>query len=675
MTDGVPVGISEGWKDPTYAFRLREALRQVAKEEYEKMSPSARVGRAMSFDLGNMTCSVWFPGDPEPITVSMFPGVVPNDTDAMRKVEGLVPTSARGPGALVVVERIHSKDYITYVLSGGNFAYKLQTAGQQSKVFNVWYNNPEDSFYNNALPPVKSVMSSQMTFFLPSFTEYGAADVVGPFVGMDDGAFLDGIIRIMVSQYSEARYFEFTLSNSLFGYALRNLTSDGTLWYRLVPVKSSHWGGTYDLDIRVDIGIRPTGILDKTTGGYEFWLRFSPGVPDDFVDFTWVHIDGIGPFTNFGEPGTGRILAEIQDPITPISGFIGFHEATTTLDGAAGGVLRTREDETLFGANPPIYPGSAWNSGPMRDSALRTAKDLAPLWSCTGPFTWNGSGLGWSGDIVLTGVGPNMFGLFQGRLNIPMPPDGTRIPIYPSTWGGSIGTVTVQVASGRIPVAAGQTLYLVVPPAAGNTVAGENDWFQKKYLFFLVDNETYTGHEHNFKLPEYAIPIFHRSYTLSQHPNVWLTSPQAELINSLEFQALGSTALITPAVTTGETAVFTFGTHWWRQNIVYRLKVKLHVAVAATTQSTIIRVRRAAGTGGTLWHTFGNIGGTSTGAQFPHYLEQYFYNPGADLGLQFTVTASNTVAGPTLPAGAHRYAEIEYAGPLSKYSSAAIAIT
>lgn len=655
------VSMRKGFADPAYAMRLRDSMKKLAEDQMGGLGEGQQVGRCTWVDLGKLKASVWLPGDPEPIPVELFSDSIPNDVGDSRTVPGAPPTSDVGPGAIVIIETIRSKKYITRILSGGQFGFKAEFAGLSHKLFNTTHVVPQ---LLDTSVPAQGIFGTSFSFFLPTFVEYGDAAIVGPMTGISDGAFLGGQVRMIVSQDQETRIYEFSLNSDELNS--QELPESGTRWLRLLPARSHHANAGINFEICVDIGIRDTGIIDKKTGR-EIWLRFSTLIPGDYIDFTWVHVEGIGPISKFGDPNTGRILVEDESPAQPISGYLGFHTPIGSVGGAYGG--RVKEQELLYTAEAPFYPEHAWSGGPWRDASLRLAGDLFKLWGCTGAFYWDGTKILWTGDIVLTGVGPMIHGLVEGRVNIPMPPNGTLIPVMPSTWTGVVDSMGVRVTSGMIPLAAGQTLYIKVPPSMGNgTFDGESDFTPSKYLVFIVDNESLSGFDANFKLPEWAIPIAHRSYTGLELQEVRLTSHTVELFNGNQTQQQNSSTSGV-AVGTSEVAVHTFGTFRFKAQSAYRVRTKQMFQGTATTQAVMFRIRK--GTVFTTdWSRWGYNAVNVANQPFSFYGEQVLVNnTSADINTQFMITAIATAAGPTLirDATTRAWADIEYIGPGARY--------
>ena len=666
--------LSTGFSDPAYALRLRDAVRQLAVNEFDGLNASSQIGRCMWVDLGKFKASVWFPGDPQPIEVNLFPDLVPNDVGDGRVVPGDSPTSSVGPGAIVLVEEINHKQYITRILSGGSFAFKQAMGGLSHSMFNTTHTTPINW---DARIPVSQTYGNEFSFYLPSQSPGTDAILVGPILGLTGNSSLAGHIKLIISQFSEGRIYEVAFEDFWASVSPFQGGVDNERWMRLLPKQASHWIGNTDIDWNVDIGVKRTGILDKDTG-LEFWFRISAYKASDYTDFFWGHIESTGLITKFGDPDTGRLLVIDQSPMTPVSGIYGFHNAQSGSTGGCG--PRILEHEAAYTANTPFYRETSESDGPWRQSHLRTAKDLLPLWGCTGAFTWDGSGIGWTGNITLSGVGPNRYGLTDGLLEVPMPANGTRVPYWPGEFLGNItnAACTTLIASGKIPMAAGQTLYLIVPPGRSNgnlVVPGVSDFTPLKYLFAIVDSATYDSEEHNFNLPEWCIPIFHYAENASELQRARLTSHAVELIDSTQFSQVSATSAFSFTVTT-ESIVATLPSMTFKNGCAYRVKARWHLqSSSAATHTVVSRLRKGTTTAGAEWTLFGNAAINATNGAYGQYQEAYLANnSGADITTAtiFTGTA-NSPTGISLPANAtsqKRWIEIEYAGPAAKYPHA-----
>lgn len=138
-----------------------------------------------------------------------------------------------------------------------------------------------------------------------------------------------------------------------------------------------------------------------------------------------------------------------------------------------------------------------WATGPWRSGVLRTAQDLQETWTLSGGnFSFDGTNFGWTGEILLTGIGRHRNGLADGLMYITCPKNPTEyvIPVF-----GSSAPTTINVSTSGIPLAPGRSLYVSVPPGERNVDLMEN--------LFLVDSSVGGV---DFQLPEWAIFIAHR---------------------------------------------------------------------------------------------------------------------------------------------------------------------
>lgn len=649
-----------GFRSPNTAMRLKKLVQQIATQEAGDLMPNQQVARCLSVNLGKLKSDVWIPGDPEPITVNLLPGSIPNDIGDATLFGQQSGDSIKGQGSLVIVEPIHGKQYITRVLSGGQFAYDLGAAGFAHKVLNTTHVTPGQ--YDHT-PPVSGTFGKSFSFFLPA--NGIEATRIGPLVATGNGTILDGIIKVHLSRGYDMTSWEFEIHDN----QLWDSIGHQVCWMRALPKKTGR-NGT-DSEIALDIGILETSYRDPA--GFEIWLRLVELSPQDDVDFTYVNVEAYGPIINIGDPVSGRLLVlDYQFTPTQIGGYFGFHDSNHG--------YRNRFDEAIA-VETPYYNSTAWNSGSWEDSATRLAEQLLPVWSTTGVFTWNGSRLIWTNDIVFSGVGPSHYGLNKGRLNVPMVPSGTRVPVYPLPRNGSIANQSVLADANGIPLEPGDTLYFGIPPGMGNGAAdGTTNWHQLKWMFFIVDSETYTQLDFNYKLPQWAIPIAHRTNSSASQIEVFLTAPSAQLIDTSQYVTGVTTT--TPGISNVETGVFSASTSMrFKNQCAYRVKFRVHVQGTAVTQTVRFRLRKGNTAAGDIWVDFGQVAINATGVPYGAYFEAYLINTtGADITTQTILTAIASVVSPgiTLPGNAtnqRRWYEIEYAGPAAKYISQGHAVT
>lgn len=143
------------------------------------------------------------------------------------------------------------------------------------------------------------------------------------------------------------------------------------------------------------------------------------------------------------------------------------------------------------------FSEGSWATGPYRSTVLRVANELQKTWTISGgSFTFDGTYLSWTGELVLSGIGKHRNGLKDGAVYVTCPINPTEyvIPVF-----GNTTPTTVAVNAAGIPLAAGRSLYVAIPPGERNVDLIEN--------LFLVDSAT-DGVD--FQLPEWAILIAHR---------------------------------------------------------------------------------------------------------------------------------------------------------------------
>lgn len=144
------------------------------------------------------------------------------------------------------------------------------------------------------------------------------------------------------------------------------------------------------------------------------------------------------------------------------------------------------------------FTAGGWATGPYRSTVLRQANELQKTWTCISGFTWDNTNnaLGWTGEIIFSGLGRHRNGLSQGSMYLTCPKNVTEyvIPVF-----GNATPTTIAVHANGVVLAAGRSLYVSIPPGERNVDLIEN--------LFLVDSST-DGVE--FQLPEWAVLIAHR---------------------------------------------------------------------------------------------------------------------------------------------------------------------
>jgi hypothetical protein len=645
---------SFGFRNPDTAIRLKKIMQQVAAQEAGALDPTQNVARCLSVNLGKLKSDVWIPGDPEPITVNLLPGTIPNDIGDATLFGSQTGNSVKGQGSLVIVEPLNGKNYITRVLSGGQFAYDLGAAGFGQKILNTSHEVPE--IWDHT-PQVSGTFGKSFSFFLPSSA---VATRIGPLVATGNGTTLDGVVKVHISRGYDVTSFEFELHDN----QMWDSNGHQVSWMRALPKKSGR-NGT-DSELALDFGILSTSYRDPS--GFEIWIRLVEISPSNDIDFTYVNVEAFGPVINIGDPTSGRLLVlDYVGTPTQIGGYFGFHDSNHG--------FRNRFDEALA-VDTPYFNGTSWNSGTWDDTPTQVAQQLYKLWSSDGAFIWTGTRVRWDGNIIFSGVGPSHYGLNKGRLNVPMPAVGTKVPLYPATWTGSISSVTVLSDANGIPMEQGDTLYFGLPPGMGlGETDGTTNWHKLKWMFFIVDSATYTNLDFNYKLPQWAIPIARRGFA-GEQPEFSLTSPRVNLYDFTQYRVVSQTATVTP--TTTEVVMMTFNSFTFKNGHAYRFKFKTLYRSTTSTVAVRFQLRKGTTIAGADWGRTGYMGVNATNADYGHYQEFYIVNEsGADITTQFVLTTIASAVGITLVADAasKRWGELEYAGPAGRYSALGVSIT
>lgn len=138
-----------------------------------------------------------------------------------------------------------------------------------------------------------------------------------------------------------------------------------------------------------------------------------------------------------------------------------------------------------------------WATGPWRTGLLDVSRRLTDTWTISGGnFSWDGTSLGWTGEILLTGIGRHRNALGDGLMYVTCPRNVSNyvIPVF-----GNSSPTTINTTTAGVPLAAGRSLYVAVPPGERSIDLMEN--------LFLVDSSI-DGVD--FQLPEWAVLIAHR---------------------------------------------------------------------------------------------------------------------------------------------------------------------
>lgn len=650
-----------GFKSPQTAMRLRQVMKALTQDEIAKAGSNPQVARVMSVDLGKMRAIVWFPGDPDPIEVRMFSNTIPNDIGDERFVEGIVQTSAIGPGSLVMVEIIRSQPYITRVLSGGSFSYDSQVAGITHQTFQA----AEVAAGEYIVPPVYGQYQKVVNFFVDALsTTTGKAMMIGPFAGFPDSGSLSGTFRIVITYAGQwARTFEFTIEDAQLSEVVSGVRE--TRWMRVLPSHAVTWSAGYDLEVVLDIGVRDTKF--RSSAG-EIWLRFQTLTPSDYVDYLNCSVESYGSVFTFGNPKTGRLVAEESAAPEAIAGYLGFHDS--------GAAQNNRQDAAL--GTEPHDGGGQWQTGPWRDGALRVANDLSWVWSTTGHFTWTGTHLKWSKELIFSGIGPSFHGLWTGRLNVPFPTVGDLIQILPGHWTGA-GTSAAAVTANGIPMDLGDTLYFGVPPSIGNGgTPGQTTWADTDKCFFIVDNESYVATDRTFNLPEWAIPIARRGYSLNEVENIRITnhSAHAAKYDQTAIKEIISTASASALALVTELVLQSIPSMVFKDGCAYKITAGHRLSMSTLGGRVLFRLRKGTTAAGADWGEFGRTTCATAADVYAAVTGDIILtnNSGADITTQVSITgtAANTAgtwidwASATTP----RFLRSEYIGAAAKYPGA-----
>jgi len=121
------------------ALRVRNVTKKFAEQHLGIPHQMGQLARVTEVDPVELKALVWYPGDDEPLEVNLLSSLIPISVDADDLT--YTPTDQYGSGALVWVEQINGKPYVTTVLSGLTYSQvELDTWHEMSPYLNSWIN-------------------------------------------------------------------------------------------------------------------------------------------------------------------------------------------------------------------------------------------------------------------------------------------------------------------------------------------------------------------------------------------------------------------------------------------------------------------------------------------------------------------------------------------------------
>lgn len=478
------------------ASRFVNIMRQSARGEAMKLSPPALIGRMVNVDPNAKNGKCWITGDAGPVTVNLSQNVIPGKWDDKDQSPSFESSARVGAGSIVVLESFNGSLYVTEVLTGGQMAVDLQiindTLVMQGAAGEAYPGGGTDQS-NNAVDSL-----GQFTFRTAGFASYTGVEadqalMFGPYVPYEGGGtyFDMGQWRMTVfttdyDLHYATKVFEFSISPYMMFSDNDFFATDNHFdrWFRLLP-KSSITNdysdtGSKNGDFDIDIAMRRTsfGVSQEGFQSWELWLRAIPRAGDLSTTYrewwTSIETDVLHRSRSLGVDGRFQQVRDTA-PVAPV-GYVGFHNANH--------IFHDSHDTTT---KTSYFNNVLWDTGPWRSSELRTATDLQKTWTHSGLFSFDGTNIKWTGNILLDGIGRMRNGLTAGKATISCPSSGT-IPVM-----GRDSTTVTCTGSG-IPLAVGQSLWCGIPPGQGNA--------DIKGFLFLVEGDTAEYH-----LPEWAVLI------------------------------------------------------------------------------------------------------------------------------------------------------------------------
>jgi hypothetical protein len=314
------------------AAALREIIGSVAEQRIQEITPSSSYGRVISVNTVSLTATVWFPGDDSPVSVNMFPNLVPgawHEKYGQGSGSGITNTSYYGYGSQVAVADFNGKKYITQVLTD-SVLWPEARIMSPTIVAQVATEVAADLAGN----PAQLVGEPAETFINCSISSLtltdGQAISFGPFVTKNDSLPGVGWIEMSVVELNGAvKYFNFTVNPPQdFQHTGGNSFLDD--WFRVIPSRQiCNPNSSQIVDFELDIAIKRTvyGLKDDFTPSEELWFRIVKRGNG------WTGFSGQVSIraTNIqkGRSLSGRKLFMQETNASPPShkGFVGFHNA------------------------------------------------------------------------------------------------------------------------------------------------------------------------------------------------------------------------------------------------------------------------------------------------------------------------------------------------------------
>lgn len=223
--------------DLSIAAAVRDAIRKIASDVVQLESPKPQFGRVISVNFVAMTATVWFPGDPNPVSVSMFSSVLPGKWQEKYggAGSGSTSTSLIGFGSRVVVESLNGTPYITKVLNGGQFSVDFSSAGNLYSPYGQTGDPIDPISGDYTFTPIWDTTGNPPA--IPALPSNGGpySINIGPFIPYQSGSTANSTYEVEVIGLSGmSQKYEFNM-NPYYTFSDNNPGSQFDRWFRIIP--------------------------------------------------------------------------------------------------------------------------------------------------------------------------------------------------------------------------------------------------------------------------------------------------------------------------------------------------------------------------------------------------------------------------------------------------------
>lgn len=321
-----------GFEHVETAAAIREIMGALTEKKIQEIIPSSNYGRVISVNTTSLSATVWFPGDESPVSVNMFPNLVPaawHELLGPVSGAGVTNTSYYGYGSQVEVRDFNGKKYITQVLTDAVLwpEARLMSPTLVAQV-------ATEVAADQAGMPQQLVGEQYETFINCSISNASLSDggsiSFGPFTTKNDALPGIGWIEMTVTELNgSTKYFKFPV-NPPQDFQHTGGSSFLDDWFRIIPEQQiCNPNPSQIVDFDVDVAIKRTvyGLKDEFTPSEEVWFR----VVKRGNGWTGFYGQVTIRATNIqkGRSLSGRKLFMQETSISPSphKGYLGFHNA------------------------------------------------------------------------------------------------------------------------------------------------------------------------------------------------------------------------------------------------------------------------------------------------------------------------------------------------------------